>query len=79
MFRNPLEHASVSVAQGIHIDSNHILVVYRKLKDSTVERRVIQGPTMFFPSADEWWESNKNVEWRLRDSVCLFVCNMRFI
>ncbi|WAR13617.1 hypothetical protein MAR_027797, partial [Mya arenaria] len=36
------------------LDSNHMIVVYKRLKDGDVQRRIIQGPTVFMPEAEEW-------------------------
>ena len=49
-----MEHSAVHVEQGKQLDANHVLVVYNKTKGGDVERRVIQGPTLFIPTAEEW-------------------------
>ncbi len=54
MFNNPLEYQSIEVLPATKIDANHVLVVYRKLKDNHVERRIVKGPTVFMPEAEEW-------------------------
>ncbi|XP_013415569.1 uncharacterized protein LOC106177368 [Lingula anatina] len=54
MFCNPLEHESIYVRDGTQIDANHVVVVYKKRSDQVVERRVIDGPTVFMPEAEEW-------------------------
>lgn len=54
MFCNPLEYRSISVEKATRIDSNHVIVVYRKKEDQSVERRVVQGPAIFVPEAEEW-------------------------
>ena len=54
MFRNPMEHQLISVKTAVQIDSNHMLIVYRRCKDSAVERTVIDGPAVFIPTADMW-------------------------
>lgn len=54
MFCNPLLVESIEVKQAIKIDANHMIVVYKRLKDSDVQRRVIQGPSVFVPEAEEW-------------------------
>lgn len=55
IFKNPLEHTSIEVKDSVKIDSNHMVVVYRRLPNNSVERRIVQGPTLFIPQADEWW------------------------
>ena len=54
MFCNPLEHQSIQMQDAMKIDANHSIVVYQKLKDNSVQRRVVQGPTVFVPQAEEW-------------------------
>lgn len=49
---DPLVHRAVSVKRAIMLDANEALVVY--FRDSTISRRVIYGPTVFFPKANEW-------------------------
>ncbi|RUS83910.1 hypothetical protein EGW08_008324, partial [Elysia chlorotica] len=53
-FNNTLKYQSC-VKQNAHcIDGNHVLVVYRRLKGGEAERRIIQGPAVFIPEAEEW-------------------------
>lgn len=54
MFHNPLEHRSIQVLPADVTDANHVFVVYKKLKDNSVERRIVCGPTIFMPQAEEW-------------------------
>lgn len=54
IFHNPLEHRSVKLAQAIKIDANHMVVLYRRIKDNSVERQVVMGPSLLVPTADEW-------------------------
>lgn len=54
VFNNPLLYESVTVKESTKIDANHLIVVYKRLKESDVERRVVQGPTVFVPEAEEW-------------------------
>ena len=55
MFNNPLEHQWIRKENAVKIDANHLIVVYRQLPDNSVERRIVQGPTLFVPEAGEWW------------------------
>lgn len=55
MFCNPLLFESIKVQEAKKIDANHMIVVYKRLKDSDVQRRIIQGPTVFVPEAEEWF------------------------
>ncbi|XP_061198076.1 uncharacterized protein LOC133206165 [Saccostrea echinata] len=54
LFNNPLLYESVTVKESTKIDANHLIVVYKRLKDSDVQRRIVQGPTVFVPEAEEW-------------------------
>lgn len=55
IFFNPMLHENISVMDALKLDANHMIVVYKRLKDSTVQRRIIQGPTVFVPEAEEWY------------------------
>ena len=50
---NPLLHESIHTVDGTKLDANHMVVVYKRVKDD-VQRRLIQGPTVFVPEAEEW-------------------------
>ncbi|KAH3768884.1 uncharacterized protein LOC127844917 [Dreissena polymorpha] len=54
IFLNPIKHESITVMNAIKLDANHMIVVYKRLKDSSVQRRIIQGPCVFVPEAEEW-------------------------
>lgn len=53
---NPLEHSAITVEDAIKIDANEALVVYKRSVDN-VQRRVVRGPALFVPFADEWIHS----------------------
>ncbi|CAI8029915.1 hypothetical protein GBAR_LOCUS16979 [Geodia barretti] len=53
LFHNRLEIESVRVRDSIKLDANHLLVVYKQ-EEGHIERRVVEGPTVFIPSAHEW-------------------------
>ena len=53
MFWNRLEVESIEVKDAIKLDSNHLLVVYRQ-EEGHIDRRIVQGPAVFVPSAHEW-------------------------
>lgn len=55
MFWNRLEVESIVVKDAIKLDSNHLLVVYRQ-EEGQIERRIVQGPVVFVPTAHEWYE-----------------------
>ena len=50
---DPVEHAKVSVADAITLDANEALVVYFQ-NEGRVDRRVVRGPELFVPKAQEW-------------------------
>ncbi|XP_069115144.1 uncharacterized protein [Argopecten irradians] len=54
IFFNPLVYDSIEIKDATKIDANHLIVVYKRLKDNDVQRRIIQGPTVFVPEAEEW-------------------------
>lgn len=59
MFHNRLEVESIEVKDAVKLDANHMLVVYKQ-EAGHIERRVVEGPTIFIPSAHEWWAWNHN-------------------
>ncbi|XP_021369412.1 uncharacterized protein LOC110460686 [Mizuhopecten yessoensis] len=54
IFHNPMMYDSIVTKDATKIDANHLIVVYKRLKDNDVQRRIIQGPTVFVPEAEEW-------------------------
>jgi hypothetical protein len=50
---DPVEHRGITVETATKIDSNEALVVYRQT-DAGVARRVVRGPALFTPTAQEW-------------------------
>lgn len=58
MFINPLLIESAVVKQAHSLSANEVLVVYKRDRgDRVVQRRVQYGPTIFTPSADEWYNT----------------------
>jgi len=53
VWRDPVEIESVEVRPMIEVDAHEALVVYRQ-EQGKVQRRVVRGPTLFMPTADEW-------------------------
>ncbi len=51
---NPTEHESISLRQLEEIDANEAALVYSRLPDEIVTRRVVQGPAQYMPEANEW-------------------------
>ncbi|KAK7106737.1 uncharacterized protein [Littorina saxatilis] len=54
LFHNPLIYDTLSVEDTIKLDANHVIVVYKRRADSSVERRLVEGPAVFVPQAVEW-------------------------
>ncbi|XP_059172148.1 uncharacterized protein LOC131953132 [Physella acuta] len=54
VFHNPLEHRACTKQDAQTIDANHLMVVYKRLKGGEAQRRIIQGPAVFIPEAEEW-------------------------
>jgi len=50
---NPLEHIAITIQNALKLDANEALVVYQRTLEE-VQRRVVRGPRMFVPMADEW-------------------------
>src|SRR4051794_14472829 len=50
---NPVEHASVRVEKAVGLDGNEAIVVYAQGPDR-VSRRIVRGPGLFMPAANEW-------------------------
>jgi hypothetical protein len=51
---DPVEHLNVKVAEAIPLDANEAIVVYRQQSDGKVDRRIVRGPELFVPEAQEW-------------------------
>src|SRR5206468_9933285 len=55
-----VEHESVGVEQALSLDANEAIVVYAQEKAPAgdgadrVTRRVVRGPSLFMPAANEW-------------------------
>lgn len=50
---DPVRHQQVEVKQATAIDAHEALIVYRQ-EEQNVTRRVVRGPAMFVPMANEW-------------------------
>ncbi|KAH9509221.1 hypothetical protein Btru_046483 [Bulinus truncatus] len=54
IFHNTLEFKKCEKHEAQCIDANHLLVVYKRLKGGEAQRKIIQGPALFIPEAEEW-------------------------
>ena len=55
-FHDPLRMDSVTVQNATALDANEVLVVYRYDNETKkVSRRIQHGPSVYIPTANEWW------------------------
>ena len=52
-WRDEVEHLKVAVREAVPLDANEAVVVYRQ-NGGKVERRVVRGPELFVPAAEEY-------------------------
>lgn len=50
---NPVQHESIKVYKAITIDANEAVVVFQQ-NGNGVGRRVVKGPALYVPQANEW-------------------------
>ena len=73
MYVNPIDTESAEVKPAHSLDANEVLVVYRQDRgDHIVQRRIQYGPTIFIPSADEWYNVHVHVHVYIYVNVCEF-------
>jgi hypothetical protein len=53
-WKDPVEHLEIGVENAITLDANEALVVYRQEPGGKVQRRIVRGPELFVPEAQEW-------------------------
>jgi hypothetical protein len=53
VWMDQVEHSAIRVEEAIALDANEALVVYRH-DAGKVQRRVVRGPELFVPDAQEW-------------------------
>jgi hypothetical protein len=51
---HPVEHEAIRVEKAIALDGNEALVVYSQEDAGRVGRRIVRGPALFMPAANEW-------------------------
>jgi hypothetical protein len=51
---NPVEHESITTEEATPVDAHQALVIYRRDADEHVTRRVLYGPALYVPEANEW-------------------------
>ena len=54
LFLNHLLYDSICAEDAIKLDANHIVVIYKRLPNGNVERRLVEGPAVVVPEAAEW-------------------------
>jgi hypothetical protein len=50
---DPVQHVDIKIEEATKIDAHEATVVYRQ-EGETVKRRVVHGPAVFVPEAQEW-------------------------
>lgn len=50
---DPIQHQNIAIQKAFAIDANEAIVIYRR-ESEKVERRVLRGPELYVPDADEW-------------------------
>lgn len=58
---DPTQHESIVTRQLETIDAEEAILVYRRLADDTVDRRVVRGPAQYMPEANEWIQRQKEL------------------
>ncbi|WP_309399661.1 hypothetical protein [Cerasicoccus maritimus] len=53
-FLDPIVHETIEVREAIEIDGGEALVTYNEADDGGVIRRIVRGPALHFPQANEW-------------------------
>ena len=51
---DPRIHAKVEKSESLQISSKEAVVVYYKIEDNSVQRRIVNGPALFIPTPGEW-------------------------
>lgn len=51
---DPTQHESIDAKQLEAIDANEAVLVYTRMADESVIRRVVKGPAQYMPAANEW-------------------------
>ncbi len=51
---DPDEHESIDVQDATPIDAHQALVIYRRETSNQVSRRILHGPSLYVPEANEW-------------------------
>ena len=54
MFHNFLLYDKIYKENAIKLDANHVIVIYKRLSNDSVERRLVEGPAVVVPEAVEW-------------------------
>ncbi|ESO98885.1 hypothetical protein LOTGIDRAFT_231232 [Lottia gigantea] len=52
-FLNPITYTDIKIKECTSLDANEAVVVYKQ-DESTTNRYVLYGPTLFMPAANEW-------------------------
>ena len=56
IYIDPFTMNNAEVMSSISLDANEVLVVYSRDRSANkVVRKIVYGPMLYTPSADEWW------------------------
>jgi regulator of protease activity HflC (stomatin/prohibitin superfamily) len=53
VWQDPVRHQAIELHKAINLDASEALVVYRQ-EPGRVGRRIVRGPVLFVPAANEW-------------------------
>jgi len=51
---NRFQYESIQVKDSYKLDQSEMIIVYNRNEKNDVRRRVVKGPCLFFPQANEW-------------------------
>jgi hypothetical protein len=51
---DPVQHETIAAEDAIPVDAHQALVIYGRKAGEQVERRVLRGPALHMPAANEW-------------------------
>ena len=72
MFHNFLLYDKIYTEDAIKLDANHVIVIYKRLPNENVERRVVEGPAVVVPEAVEWLALCDSILlWLYRGMFCI--------
>lgn len=82
-FLDPIVHTEIQVLAATEIDANEAIVVYHD-EGGAVQRHIVRGPALHFPTADEWqhefqWHGSQGGDHEAKLAGALRFTKMRVI